>query len=152
VSVHGLPILKPIATDLRISDKDTLAHNEFPARVNLLEMLAQQPLPLLTPGLIDPASMAGDEPTKQAQIVLDRLNAAIAGNNTEAIEDCFVADHAYWKDQLALTYHLRTFRTPGVIAASLLETTQLRAIKGGISVNGGAIFMPATPVLVSGPR
>ncbi|KAJ5297482.1 hypothetical protein N7508_007731 [Penicillium antarcticum] len=122
-------------------------HNEFPARVDLLDMLAQQPLPLLAPGLMDPSSMAGDEPTKQAQLVLDRLNAAVAGNDAEAIESCFVADNAYWKDQLALTYHLRTFRTPGVIAASLLETNRLRAIKGGIAVNGAAMFMPATPVL-----
>jgi hypothetical protein len=139
-------------TDMRSTDGDIPAHNEFPARVDLLDMLVQQPLPRLAPGLIDPASMAGDEPTKKSQIVLDCLNAAIAGNDAEAIENCFVADHAYWKDQLALTYHLRTFRTPGVIAASLLETNKLRAIKSGIAVNGGAMFMSATPVLVSGPR
>ena len=52
-------------------------------------------------------------------------------------------------EMLALTYHLRTFKTPGVIAASLLETNRLRTIKGNIQVDGGAMFIPATPVLVS---
>jgi hypothetical protein len=54
----------------------------FPPRVNLLEMMAQQLLPQLAPDLIDPASMSGDEPTKQARIALDNLNAALAANET----------------------------------------------------------------------
>ncbi|KAJ5505916.1 hypothetical protein N7453_004873 [Penicillium expansum] len=91
--------------------------------------------------------MVGDEPTKQAQAVLDKLNTALARNDAEALEDCFWKDRAYWKDQLALTYHLRTFKTPGIISASLLETNKLRAIKGDITIDGGAMFLPATPVL-----
>lgn len=65
------------------------------------------------------------------------------------LEACFYADQAFWKDQLALTYHLRTFKTPGVIAASLLETEKPRSISKGIAVDGVALFLPATPVLVS---
>lgn len=124
-------------------------HNEFPPRVDLLKLMAKNPLPLLSHGTIDPVLMAGDKPTKQAQVVLDNLNTALARNDVEALEDCFWKDQAYWKDQLALTYHLRTFKTPGIIAASLLETNKLRVIKGDITVDGGAVFLPATPVLVS---
>ena len=111
-------------------------------------MMDQQPLPNLIPGLIDPASMAGDEATNQAQVVLGRLNSALAEDDAKMLESCFYADQAYWKDQLALTYHLRTFSLPGVIAASLLETKALRGVTEGIQVDGEAIFLPATPILV----
>ena len=136
-------------TDARLTDKNmSTSHYEFPPRVDLLKLMAQDPLPLLAPGMIDPGSMTGDEPTKQAQVVLDNLNSALARNDAEALKDCFWKNQAYWKDQLALTYHLRTFKTPDIIAASLLDTNKLRAIKGDITVEGGAIFFPVTPVLV----
>ncbi|KAJ5779330.1 hypothetical protein N7457_007050 [Penicillium paradoxum] len=123
------------------------SYDEFPPRVNLLELLAQNPLPQLAPGLVDPTSMTGDEPNKQARTALNNLNAAIAHNDVEALANCFLEHQAYWKDQLALTYHLRTFKTCGVIASSLLETNKLRTIKGNIEIDGEAIFSPATPVL-----
>lgn len=85
-------------------------------------MMDEQPLPTLPPGLIDPASMAGDGATKQANDVLIRFNAALAADDAATLESCFYSSQAYWKDQLALTYHLRTFETPNVVAASLLET------------------------------
>ncbi|CDM36621.1 hypothetical protein DTO006G1_1649 [Penicillium roqueforti] len=125
----------------------SLSRDEFPPRIDLLKLMAQNPLPLLAPGMVDPVSMADYEPTKQTQLVLDNLNTALARNDAGALEDCFWKDQAYWRDQLALTYHLRTFKSPGIIAASLLETNKLRAIKGDITVDGGAIFIQATPVL-----
>ncbi|KAJ5783346.1 uncharacterized protein N7518_009023 [Penicillium psychrosexuale] len=128
------------------------SHDEFPPRVDLLKLMAQNPLPLLAPGMVDPASMADYEPTKQAQLVLENLNTALARNDAGALKDCFWKDQAYWKDQLALTYHLRTFKSPGIIAASLLETNKLGVIKGDITVDGGAIFIQATPVLVGMTR
>ena len=127
----------------------SLSNDEFPPRVDLLELMAQNPLPLLAPGMVDLSSMADHEPTKQAQLVLDNLNIALARNDVGELQDCFWKDQAYWKDQIALTYHLRTFKSPGIIAASLLETNKLRAIKGVITVDGEAIFIQATPVLVS---
>ncbi|KAJ5962066.1 hypothetical protein N7501_007007 [Penicillium viridicatum] len=130
-----------------LNENMSTSHDEFPPRVDLLKLMAQDPLPLLAPGMIDPGSMTGDEPTKQAQIVLDNLNSALARNDAEALKDCFWKDQAYWKDQLALTYHLRTFKTPSIIAASLLVTNKPRAIKGDITVDGGAIFSPETSVL-----
>lgn len=138
-----------LTTNVRSTDNMSLSRDEFPPRIDLLKLMAQNPLPLLAPGMVDPVSMADYEPTKQTQLVLDNLNTALARNDAGALEDCFWKDQAYWRDQLALTYHLRTFKSPGIIAASLLETNKLRAIKGDITVDGGAIFIQATPVLVS---
>ncbi|KOC15292.1 putative monooxygenase [Aspergillus flavus AF70] len=122
-------------------------HDEYPQRADLRQMMGQRPLPTIPAGTIDPASMAGDEPVKQARAVLDRLSAALAVDDAIALESCFFASQAYWKDQLALTYHLRTFSGPSVIAAGLLETKNLREIAGGVAVDGGAVFLPATPTL-----
>jgi hypothetical protein len=112
-------------------------------------MMNKNPLPMLPPGLIDPATMVGDAATKQAQSVMSTFNSAIAANDYEMLASCFFDGQAYWKDQLAMTYHLRTFKSAGVIAASLLETKGLRAVKEHIAVDGAAVFLPATPVLVS---
>jgi hypothetical protein len=112
-------------------------------------MMDQNPLPMLAPGLIDPASITGNAATKQAQSVLSTFNSALAANDCDLLASCFFEGQAYWKDQLALTYHLRTFKSAGVIAASLLETKALRNIKELITVDGAAMFLPATPVLVS---
>lgn len=111
-------------------------------------MLVEQPVPVMAAGAVDRAAMAGEEPAKQAQAVLDRLNSSLAAGDARALEDCFLASQAYWKDALALTYHLRTFTTPGVIAAGLLETRELRGATRDIALDG-AQFIPATPVLVS---
>ncbi|OJJ70339.1 hypothetical protein ASPBRDRAFT_197053 [Aspergillus brasiliensis CBS 101740] len=123
------------------------AQDEYPRRGDLRRMMNQHPVPTLPPGLIDPASMAGDEATTQARAVLDTLNTALGTGDVKTLEDCFYPDQAYWKDQLAFTWHLRTFSTPSTIAASLLETAKLRNVSGGVEIDGGAVFLPATPVL-----
>ena len=111
-------------------------------------MMSEQPVPLLAPGTVDPASMGGEEPTKVAVAVLKTFNAALAADDAEALEKCFFAEQAYWKDSLALTYHMRTFAGPGVVAASLLKTKTLRDVADGFKIVGKARFMPATPVIV----
>ncbi|GAA92592.1 monooxygenase [Aspergillus luchuensis IFO 4308] len=121
--------------------------DEYPQRADLRRMMNQNPLPTLPLDLIDPSSMVGDEGTIQARGVLDSLNNALATGDIKALEGCFYADQAYWKDQLALTWHLRTFSAPRTIAASLLETANLRNVFGGVEVDGAAVFLPATPVL-----
>jgi hypothetical protein len=110
-------------------------------------MMDENPLPALATGLINPESMTGGKATTQAGVVLDRLNAALVPGDAKALESCFYTDQAYWKDQLAFTWHLRTFRGPGTIATRLLETAKLRCL-AGIEVDGTAVFLPATPVLV----
>ncbi|KAL1630648.1 hypothetical protein SLS54_000519 [Diplodia seriata] len=91
--------------------------------------------------------LPGEEPTRQALAVLEPFNNALLANDAEGLKECFYADQAYWKDQLALTYHLRTFTGSDTIVASLLETKALRQITAGIKLET-AQFIPATPTLV----
>ncbi|KAK3331625.1 hypothetical protein B0T19DRAFT_83881 [Cercophora scortea] len=120
----------------------------YPPRADLRKMVREQPLPYVAPGTVDAASMAGEEPTKLAALVLEKFNAALAADDAEALASCFLGggSHAYWRDQLALTWHLRTFTSPGVIAAALLETKNLRGVDGGFKLEGPAMFMPVSPV------
>ena len=145
IAMCGAPEKLNVMTDGR----KFFSNNEHPPRGDLRKMMDQQPLPTLAPGLIDPASMTVDEATNKAFAVLDIFNTALTAGDAETLENCFYADQAYWKDQLSLTYHLRTFSTPGIIAAGLLETAKLRGISKGIEVDGTAMFLPVTPVLVS---
>lgn len=110
--------------------------------------MAENPLPTVPAGTVSPESMAGSEATVQAKAVLDSLNAAIAAKDPGAVAACFYSSQAWWKDSLALTYQLRTFKTPDVVAQALLETVDLRGC-GKFSVQGEAVFIPATPFLVS---
>jgi hypothetical protein len=115
---------------------------------DLRKMMSQNPIPTIAPGTVNPASMSNGEPTRQANSVLAKLNAAISSKDAEKLEGCFYPDQAYWKDLLAMTYHTRTFSTPGTIAASFLETANLRELVGEFRQQGEAVFIPATPVLV----
>ncbi|KAL4758709.1 monooxygenase [Aspergillus foveolatus] len=110
-------------------------------------MTDQHPLPVLTASSIDPGSIDGEEVIAYACGVLNRLNAALAASDAEALESCFYADQSYWKDQLTLTWHLRTFRYPGAIAASFLDTARLRDFSSRIAIDGEAVFLTATPAL-----
>lgn len=121
---------------------------QHPGKGDLRKMMLQNPVPTITPGIVDPASMGDEEPTNQARAVLQTLNVALVTNDAQTFEGCFYPGQAYWKDLLALTYHIRTFSTPGVIAASLLETAGLRELTGGFELEGAALFISATPVLV----
>lgn len=113
---------------------------EYPPRADLRKMMADEPLPAVAPGTIDEASMTGEQPTQEARVVLDRFNAALLSNDGRALAACFFPSQAYWKDNLALTCHLRTLTTPGVIAAGLLVTKELRGIARDLSVEGTAQF------------
>lgn len=122
--------------------------DEYPPRAELRQLAALAPLPVIAPGTLDPASTDSSEILKAATGVLNELNAALAAEDTEKLKTCFFPEQAYWRDQLALTYHLRTFATPAVVAASLLETKKLRRLTEGIKLEGVPQFIPATPVLV----
>jgi hypothetical protein len=113
--------------------------------------MVQYPLPTVPSGTVSAESIVGKEATIQAQTVLDALNAGLAAKDPSAIAACFYSTQAWWKDSLALTYHLRTFLSPDVIAQALLETVELRGC-GKLSVEGEAVFIPATPFLVRPKR
>ena len=122
---------------------------EHPAKGDLRKMMSENPVPTIAPGTVDPATMEKGEPTKQALDVLSCLNTAIANNDSGRLESLFYPGQAYWKDLLSLTCHTRTFSTPSVIAEALLETARLRHLIDGFELDGDALFIPATPVLVS---
>lgn len=111
----------------------------------------QNPLPVIAPGTVDSGSLAGDDPTKQALSVLYKFNNALAADDPGALKSLFYASQAFWKDALALTYHLRTFSKPASISANLLETKKLRGLTKGIRLDGAARFIPAAPTLVRIP-
>ncbi|KAB5545495.1 hypothetical protein GE09DRAFT_967951 [Coniochaeta sp. 2T2.1] len=110
-------------------------------------MMSENPVPTSAPGTVNPASMGKGEPTTQAPAVLNDVNAALARKDANRLESLFYPEQAYWKDLLSMTYHTRTFSTPGVIAAGFLETARLRQLVGGFELEGDAVFIPATPVL-----
>lgn len=103
---------------------------------------------MIDPGTLEQVSTDGPEISKATIEVLDKINVALATEDFAKLKTCFFTGQAYWRDQLALTYHLRTFATPGVVAASLLETKKLRGLEDGIKLEGTPQFVPATPFLV----
>ncbi|KAK1711764.1 hypothetical protein BDP67DRAFT_566639 [Colletotrichum lupini] len=121
-------------------------YEEYPLKADIRTMMAETPLPIIPEGMIDPANMTGSTTTSIALDLFGKLTSALKANDVTALEDCFFAEQAYWKDQLALTYHLRTFQQAGVIASSLLETKILRGV-ADIEIDGVASFAPVTPTL-----
>ncbi|KAL2878300.1 hypothetical protein SGCOL_006269 [Colletotrichum sp. CLE4] len=125
----------------------TASGDEYPLKADIRKMMAKTPLPVIAEGTIDRASMDRDTPTKIASGLIERFTSALKASNVAALEDCFFAEQAYWKDQLALTYHLRTIQQAGVIASSLIETNSLRGSEE-IRLEGVASFAPITPSLL----
>lgn len=125
-------------------------HDEQPRAADLRAMCRALPLPVVAAGTVDPDGIPDEVAAKLASDALDRLSAALAADDAQQLEGCFVEGQAYWKDQLALTCHLRTFTTPGVIAASLLATRKLRGLDAGLKLEG-AHFKAPTPDLVRTP-
>ncbi|KAJ3549049.1 hypothetical protein NM208_g709 [Fusarium decemcellulare] len=119
---------------------------EYPVAADLRKMMVQQPVPMLDEETVKLISLPDDEASKQTQVVLDNFNAALAANDAAALQDCFFAQQAYWKDALALTYHLRTFYSPSVITSNFLETKKLRGITENWKLDA-VVFIPATPFL-----
>lgn len=121
---------------------------EYPPAADLRTKMRERPLPTIAPETVDPAVICSGEATSQALAVLGRLNVALASDDAVALENCFFPDQAYWKDELALTWHLRTFTSPPAIAASLLQTKALHSLAGPLVLEGTPQFVPASPVLV----
>ncbi|KAM7222487.1 hypothetical protein V8F06_001981 [Rhypophila decipiens] len=122
------------------------AAGEYPERVDFRKTLAGNPLPSITSGT-PMSSASGDELTQQALSVVDALNAALVADDAEALERCFSPEQAYWRDQVALTWHMRTFRSPGVVAANLLATWKARGIPEGFRLEGTPLVIPVSPTL-----
>ncbi|KAF5617232.1 K+ transport flavoprotein [Fusarium tjaetaba] len=118
----------------------------YPPAASLLQLFDERPVPVLPPKIIEKISFKDADPLDQATAVIKAFHDALRDNDIQALKDCFFADQAYWKDALAFTYHLRTFYTPPVIAANLLETNKMRGPSMRWNMEG-AVFIAATPVL-----
>lgn len=117
-----------------------LTHVPGLTKGDLRQMLADNPLPSISADVV-PQAPTADEATALAVAALDRLNAALTARDVKAVEACFFASQSYWKDNLALTYHLRTFSTAARVASSLVETAELRQV-GPLQPEGPAQFNP----------
>uniref|UniRef100_A0A0D2Y376 FAD/NAD(P)-binding domain-containing protein n=1 Tax=Fusarium oxysporum (strain Fo5176) TaxID=660025 RepID=A0A0D2Y376_FUSOF len=118
----------------------------YPPAASLLQLFDERPIPVLPLKIVEKISFEDVDPSGQATAVVKTFHDALRESDIQALQDCFFADQAYWKDALAFTYHLRTFYTPSVISANLLETNRAR----GPSIRWNmesAVFVAATPVL-----
>jgi hypothetical protein len=122
--------------------------NVHPSSGGLRTLFDEHPIPVLSPDTVSLISFGKHGELEQVSVVVDAFNEAVARNDIEALQTCFFTKQAYWKDSLALTYHLRTFRKPEVIAKNLIKTKEARRCEGAWKLEG-AVFVPATPVLVS---
>lgn len=114
----------------------------------LRKLMAECPLPVIPSEDLQDASAAGFDAFGVALELLNELNLALAAADVTKLKDLFFPGQAYWRDQLALTYHLRTFMTPSIVAASLLETCSLRGLNQNIRLEGSPQLVLVTPVLV----
>ncbi|KAF4956790.1 hypothetical protein FGADI_3572 [Fusarium gaditjirri] len=117
-----------------------------PTAGSLLQLFDERPVPILPPDIVEKISFRDIDPSDQATAVVKAFYNALRENDVQALQDCFFADQAYWKDALAFTYHLRTFYTPCVIAVNLLETSKMRGPSMKCNMES-AVFVAATPVL-----
>ncbi|KAF4431021.1 flavo involved in K+ transport [Fusarium acutatum] len=118
----------------------------YPPAASLLQLFDERPIPVLPPNIIRKISFEGSDPSDQATAVVKTFNDALREKDIQALQDCFFAGQAYWKDALAFTCHLRTFYTPSVITANLLETNKMRGPSMRWNMES-AVFVAATPVL-----
>ncbi|KAK0665625.1 hypothetical protein QBC41DRAFT_367472 [Cercophora samala] len=117
-----------------------------PEAADLRQKLAEYPLPTVDPGAFqEPSSLTPLEAKKIAHDVLLTFNTALMNSDLDALSNCFCTEQAFWRDSLALTWHLRTFSTPAVVAENLLETSKLRGLRSfGLEF---AHFLPISPTL-----
>ncbi|ETS86267.1 hypothetical protein PFICI_00095 [Pestalotiopsis fici W106-1] len=119
--------------------------DEYPRAADLLAMMADRPLPLIGPEILE--TINADQAPAHAKQVLDEFNRALASNDVGRLASCFFEKQCYWRDQLALTWHLRTIESPRNCAASISETTALRGVPAGFTIKGAPQFIPAAPTL-----
>lgn len=135
-------------------DSDTMPsfQGEYPQAASLLAMMNEKPLPKIAPDTLEGIgleALAGDQAAATAQKVLDEVNSALTSKDADRLANCFLEEQSYWRDQLAFTWHLRTFYTPRGCASNMVETASLRGIDKRFVVDGSPQFIPASPTLVS---
>lgn len=92
---------------------------------------------------MDPASV---DPAAVLTAILVSLSSAVASGDLQGIKACFHPDQCYWRDQLAFTYHARTF-SDATVPMTLYKRSKL-AQPSTFSALPGARLTPAGPNLV----
>jgi hypothetical protein len=116
---------------------------DFPPKVDLANEV-YQPLPKLTVAVNWDTIDAADT----AERMLRGLSTALE-NNGLGLEHHFRTDGSYWRDTLAITSHLRTFKNPGVIAIALSGQNRKCHILDIAITSGSTQVVIASETLVS---
>lgn len=94
---------------------------EWPPRASLHKDV-YRPFPRLPPNL--PPASETDAPALLRDALANlagALGGGGAGGDAARVAACFLRGQAYWRDLLALTWHIRTLRDAPAIAPALLE-------------------------------
>ncbi|KAK2055329.1 FAD/NAD(P)-binding domain-containing protein [Colletotrichum caudatum] len=105
---------------------------DYPPRVDIETQIYEQP-----PATVAALSNWDDlDANEVARGVVAELSAALQQRRHRDVEGLFAAPSAHWRDTLALTAHLRTFKGGKAIASALLELRDQRDI-GALQFDGG---------------
>ena len=119
---------------------------DYPPRADLLTEI-YQPLPKVT-ATVDWNSL--DVATTAEQAIRE-ISIALQSTDRGDFIDLFLANQSFWRDTLAITSHLRTFKGPDVIVTVLRELNTQRGIDAIAIVPGSAQVVVASETLVSSP-
>ena len=122
--------------------------DEYPPQADLRRDV-YQPLPVIPPTAVGEKGIAPGEAANHARAVLESVNDALeSADGVAGLTDLFFRDHCYWRDILALTYHIRTIRDAGPVVSAFSETRRRRGASRLVFVEDSAVFAPVTPTLV----
>ncbi|EFX01714.1 flavin-containing monooxygenase [Grosmannia clavigera kw1407] len=127
---------------------------EYPPAGDIRKLMDENPLPQLPAATVAAATAAieagGHEAVdKHVEDAVRALNEALAAGDTAALAAVFFQEQAFFRDTLVLTYDTRTFISPHLAAAALLETTRLRQMSPAcFTVQRPAVYLQVLPGLV----
>ncbi|KAF3764155.1 hypothetical protein M406DRAFT_71282 [Cryphonectria parasitica EP155] len=118
---------------------------EYPPQASLSKEV-YRPFPTLPTNFpIDPASI---DAAALVQTGLTSLHDALQANDLAAVKSCFLGSQAYWRDLVALTWHIRTFNDGPAIAPALLQLQRERAWTGELNLDVASVkHVVVTPAL-----
>ncbi|KAH8646369.1 hypothetical protein BGZ60DRAFT_465011 [Tricladium varicosporioides] len=119
-----------------------VAQPDFPPRANLLKDI-YQPLPKVSVTI----DLDTFDTASAAERVVRDFAAALEKGDKNDIADLFVTDQSYWRDTIAITAHLRTFKSSHVITSVLTELNERRHINQIAIVPGTAQIITASETL-----
>lgn len=119
---------------------------DFPPRADLLNDIYQS-LPKVT-AAVDWDALDAES---TAVRVVEEFATALSNADKHGMAELFVNDRSYWRDTVAITAHLRTFKSPHTIASVLTELNRQRHISEVSIIPGTAQIVKASDTLVSSP-